>query len=63
MNWREHAERGERLRCSHSPERYEGVVVVEYLDGFAVPASDPRSLFGLDADESDQYVARPPEMS
>src|SRR5262249_27108977 len=44
-------------------DRGEQVVVVEHVDGVAVPAADTRAAFELDADEAVQYTARPPEMS
>jgi hypothetical protein len=37
--------------------------VVEHLDGVAVQASHANAAVRVDADEADQYVARPPEMS
>ena len=61
---REQAECGERLARVPTPaQRRERIVVVEDFDDVAVAPADARAALGLDADEADQYVARPPEMS
>jgi hypothetical protein len=63
MDWGEQAERRERLGRADSSQSGEWIVVVEDFERIAVPSGYARAALGLDADDADQYVARPPEMS
>ena len=60
----ERRERNNALHRAFTAQRGEWLVVVEQADEVALDASDPcPSFVGSRADEADQYVARPPEMS
>src|SRR6266851_4482089 len=60
---RELVERDGRRDRSLAADRRERVVVIEEVDRLAVHTPDTGDAVELGADEADQYVARPPEMS